>query len=272
MEKSLSKRAVEGRRWRTLARHKRRLNTVISKYVEQKYQHIYTRCTEFYDSTVHKYPAVQDLTKTQEFREWIEATVGTRHETQPGLKGQVGNNKEYEKPSTGNSKTANSEEYGKSSTDNDQTANSEEYEKPSTDNDQIGNSKEYEKSSADNGQTANSEEYEKPSTDNDQIGNSNDEIISVTPGNTYVEPGVIINEYIVNNNTISEAMSGATEDTDEGFDRCADMDTIIGNIIRDLEAAEPDIFRDLDDQGLGLNAEDEIGSLMNEYDNDNIWW
>ena len=46
------------------------------------------------------------------------------------------------------------------------------------------------------------------------------------------------------------------------------MDTLINDIIRDLHAAEADIFKDL---GLGLNAEDELGTLMNEHENDIIW-
>ena len=82
MSKPLSKRTIEGRRWRIQARHKRRLNIIISKYVEENHKNIYEHCTEFYNAVVDKYPTVQNLAKTQEFSEWMESNTETRHETQ----------------------------------------------------------------------------------------------------------------------------------------------------------------------------------------------
>ena len=63
---SQSKRAIEGRRWRIHAREKRRLNTVIAKYIEEKHNDLHTKCVNFYDSVVGKYSQVQDLSKTYE--------------------------------------------------------------------------------------------------------------------------------------------------------------------------------------------------------------
>ena len=40
MPKGLSKRAIEGRRWRISAREKRKFNTVVSKYVEENHKEI----------------------------------------------------------------------------------------------------------------------------------------------------------------------------------------------------------------------------------------
>ena len=68
MNKQLSKRAIEGRRWRIKARETRKLNVVISKYVEEKHPEIYEKCKNFYNKVVNKYEDVQNLTKTKEFQ------------------------------------------------------------------------------------------------------------------------------------------------------------------------------------------------------------
>ena len=80
MLKNLSKRAIEGRKWRVSAREKRKFNTVVSKYIEQKHREIYGKCKKFYDDVVDKYPTVQNLTKTEEFRFFLTETASDSHE------------------------------------------------------------------------------------------------------------------------------------------------------------------------------------------------
>ena len=75
MPKSLTKRAVQARKWRVDAREKRRLNTVVTEYVRLKHKDIYNECKQFYDSVVEDYSQNQNLTKTQEFRCMMEKYV-----------------------------------------------------------------------------------------------------------------------------------------------------------------------------------------------------
>ena len=238
MPKSLSKRAVEGRGWRIQARQKRKLNAIISKYVEEKYKNIYNECTAFYANVVNKYPEVQNLTKTYEFqcllktKDVSEQDGTNQDETAAVVDEQTGTNQDE-------TAAVVDEQTG---TDQDETA--------AVVDEQTG-------------------------TDRDETVVVVDEqagAVTLTPGNTYIEPGVIINEYIVNNNVdvINEAMSGAVGDIDEGIDRLADMETIINNIVRDLEAVEPSIFQDLNDEGIGLNTEDEFGNML-ELDDYDLW-
>ena len=75
MPKSLSKRAIQARKWRIDAREKRRLNTVVTEYVRLKHKDIYNQCKQFYDSVVEDYSQNQNLTKTQEFRCMMEKYI-----------------------------------------------------------------------------------------------------------------------------------------------------------------------------------------------------
>ena len=236
MPKTLSKRALEGRRWRIQARQKRKLNTIISKYVEEKYKNIYYECTTFYNSVVDKYLETQNLTKTREFQYLLETKdVSEQDGTNQGETAAVVD----EQTGTDKNETAVVDE--QTGTDENETAVVDE---------QTGNG-----------------QNETAAVVDEQTG-----AVTLTPGNTYVEPGVIINEYIVNNNVdiINEAMSGPVGDNDEGIDRLADMDTIINNIITDLEGVEPSIFQDLNDEGIGLNTEDEFGNML-EVDDYDLW-
>ena len=96
---------------------------------------------------------------------------------------------------------------------------------------------------------------------------------TVTVGATYVEPGVIMNEYIVN--STPDALSEAVNDTlgDELFDRTQDLENIVRDIIDDLEGIEPNIFHP-EDEGIDLNVEDELENMVYDYniDNDNVLW
>ena len=91
--------------------------------------------------------------------------------------------------------------------------------------------------------------------------------MSVTPGNVYVENEVIISEYIVNNNNGADILSEAARelDIDEGINQLDDMEAIVSGIIRDLEAVEPSIFEPVD-EGIGLNAEEEFGNILEQYE------
>ena len=245
MPKVLSKRALEGRRWRVQARQKRKLNTIISKYIEEKHEDIYAKCVMFYDRVVSKYPEVQNLTKTEEFQLMLKTTDGSY---------QTGTHQDQ-------TAAVVSEQAG--TTHQDETA--------AVVSEQAGTTHQDETAAVVSEQAGTAHQDETAAVVNEQAG-TQDESISVTPGYTYVEPGLIINEYVVNNNNnadiLSEAMDGAVGDIDGGFDRLADMDTIVNEIIRDLETVEPSIFEDLNDEGIGLNTEDEVGNMLNDY---NLW-
>ena len=218
MSGRLSKRANEGRRWRVNARQKRRLNTVIAKYIEEKHNDIHSKCVKFYDSVVGKYSLVQNLTKTDEFRAMIETeTPGSEQQGRP------------------QAETTVSEQQGRPQAE-----------------------------------TTVSEQQEWPQAE--AVVSEPQSEISVTPGYTYVEPGLIINEYVIDNqSTLSETVNTTVGEFDEGVDRLADMETIINDIVRDLDHVEPSIFEDLSDEGIGLNTEEEIGNILNDYNIDDMW-
>ena len=124
-------------------------------------------------------------------------------------------------------------------------------------------------------------------------------------GSTYVEPGLILNNYIVRppENILSEAMNQTIDDViddvieptqdmeaivgeiirdlegvepdfsesmnqtiDDGIDPTQDMEAIVDEIIRDLEDVEPDIFNSVEDEGIDLNVEDEIDDELYDFD------
>ena len=70
MKLSQTKRAVEAREWRVERREKRRFNTLLSGYINIKYQDIYNECCQFYDLLNQTYPEKHDLTKTREYKRW----------------------------------------------------------------------------------------------------------------------------------------------------------------------------------------------------------
>ena len=96
---------------------------------------------------------------------------------------------------------------------------------------------------------------------------------AVTIGDTYVEEGVILNEYVINSST--DILAEAANDTiaDELYDRTQDLENIVNEIIHDLERVEPDIFQ-TSDEGIDLNTDDELENMLYDYniDNDNILW
>ena len=232
MPKTLSKRAIEGRKWRIAAREKRRINTVIAEYVRVKHEGIYVKCTEFYNRVVDEYPQAQNLIKMQEFREMLEKETATASE------------QTHETATT-------SEQTHETATASEQT-----HETATT--------------SEQTHETATtSEQTHETATASEQTHET--ETTTVTIGNTYVEPGLIMNEYI-----ITEAMNGTIGDIiDDGIDRVEDMETVVNNIIRDLEDVEPAIFESIEDEGIGLNTEDEVGNLLHDFDIDvdihNLW-
>ena len=249
MPKTISKRALEGRRWRIQAREKRKLNTVVAKYVEEKHKDIYTICATFYRNVVDKYPSVQNLTKTSEFRFLLNTMdADEQTETCQGETVAVINQTETRQGETVAVINQTETRQGETVAVINQTETCQ--------GEMVAVTK--------------TRQGETVAAVTSQTGN---ESISVTPGNIYVEDGVIMNEYVVNNNNndsnvdiISEAMSGVVGDNDEGIDRLADMDAIVNNILRDLEAVEPSIFQDINDEGIGLNTEDEFGNMVDEYD------
>ena len=96
---------------------------------------------------------------------------------------------------------------------------------------------------------------------------------TVSIGWTYVEPGLTINQYVINNNQdiLSEAMNGTIEDIhDDGLDRDEDMFKAVREIVHDLEDVEQSIFYP-EDEGIGLNVEDEVCNMLADYDIDNLW-
>ena len=244
MSGRLSKRANEGRRWRVNARQKRRLNTIIAKYIEEKHKDIHSKCVMFYHSVVGKYSAVQNLTKTFEFRAMIET--------------ETSNSEQQERPQA---EAVVSEQQGRPQAE---AVVSEQQERPQA---EAVVSEQQERPQA---EAVVSEQQERPQAE--AVVSEPQNEITVTPGYTYIEPGLIMNEYVINNQDIlSESVNTTIGEFDEGIDRLADMETIINNIVRDLEHVEPSIFEDLYDEGLGLNTEEEVGNMLNDYNIDNMW-
>ena len=191
MSKVLSKRAIEGRRWRVQARQKPKLNTVIAKYIEAKHADIHTMCVKFYDEVVKKYPDAQDLTKTGEFQQLLKTT-------QP----------ETEQAGTTQPET---EQAGTTQPETEQAGTTQ----PETE--QVGTTQ--------------------PETE--QAGTTPD--------------------------ILSQAMNNTLCDIAEDEDNNR-IEEIINNIVKEFENVEPSLF-----EGLGLNSEDEFGTLLDMYNIDNSW-
>ena len=86
MNKQLSKRAVQARKWRDNARETRRLNKVIAKYVQHKHKDIYVECQELFQAIKEKYPNLGpkcDLTKTRMFRRLTDTDNSSDCEESP---------------------------------------------------------------------------------------------------------------------------------------------------------------------------------------------
>ena len=315
---SQSKRAIEGRRWRIHAREKRRLNTVIAKYIEEKHNDLHTKCVNFYDSVVGKYSQVQDLSKTYEFRNLLAAeTQVSEQQDQPQtemtVRGQQQDQPQTEMTVSGQQQDQSQTEMTVSGQQQDQpqtemTVSGQQQDQPQTEMTVSGQQQDQPQTEM----TVSGQQQDQPQTEMTVSGQQQDQSqtemtvsgqqqdqpqtemavseyqqdqpqaetivsepqneIAVTPGYTYVEPGLIINEYIINNNnedTLSEAVN--TTEFDEGIDRFADMETIVNNIIHDLESVEPAIFDDINDEGIGLNLEEEFGNMLNDYNIDNLW-
>ena len=97
-----------------------------------------------------------------------------------------------------------------------------------------------------------------------------DEVVTI--GDTYVEPGLILNNYVVQpqGDIITEAMNETLGDLYDGIDRTEDIESIVNEIIGDLEAVEPDIFinSSTQDEGIELNFEDEVDQVFLNYEID----
>ena len=246
MPKTPSKRAIEGRNWRISAREKRRLNTVISEYIRLTRKDLYSECKTFYDSVVQSYTEKQNLTKTFEFRLLI-------HKYNQKLF-------EAEAPAASNEVEV--------TTISDETAREQppEAEAPAASNEvEVATTSD---------ETAREQPPEaEPPAASDEVEATTTSGETVSIGWTYVEPGLTINQYVINNNQdiLLEAMNSTIEDIrDDGLDRDEDMFRTVREIVRDLEDVEPGIFHP-EDEGIGLNVEDEIGNMLADYDIDNLW-
>ena len=235
MNKQLSKRAIEGRKWRINAREKRRLNTIVTRYIEEKHGDIYQKCKEFYNKVVEKYSTVQNLTKTEEFRFFLNENAASDNE-------QATTSNSNEQATTSNSNkqatTSSSNEQATTSNSNEQTTTSNSNEQATT------------SSSNERATTSNSNEQATTSSSNEQAttSNSNEQMVALGIG-----PDIL-----------SEAVCEIGEIGENNI-QLDNMDIFVNDIIRELEAGEPSIFGLLD-EGIELNAEDELCCLVEQYD------
>ena len=272
MPKTVSKRALEGQRWRIQAREKRRLNTIIAKYVEEKDMVLYARCVNYYDTVVTKYPQVQNLTKIAEFQNLLatEETQTGEQQDQPQPEITVSEQQDQPQPEITVSEQQDQPQP--------EITASEQQDQPQA---EITVSEQQDQPQAEITVSEQQDQLQAEITVSEQQDQSQAEISvsesrneTVTPGYTYVEPGLIINEYIINNDNediLSQAVNATITEFDEGIDRLADMETIVNNIIHDLEAVEPSVFDGINDEGIGLSTEEEFGNILNEYNIDNLW-
>ena len=75
MSNTITKKAIQARKWRCKARDKRQLNNIIASYVEHKHKSIYNECYAIYQSIKDKYPNIGpkcNLAKTPTFRRMIQ--------------------------------------------------------------------------------------------------------------------------------------------------------------------------------------------------------
>ena len=75
MSNTITKKAIQARKWRCKARDKRQLNNIIASYVEHKHKSIYNECYTIYQSIKDKYPNIGpkcNLAKTAMFRHMIQ--------------------------------------------------------------------------------------------------------------------------------------------------------------------------------------------------------
>ena len=75
MSNSVTKKAIQARKWRSKARDKRQLNNIIASYVEHKHITIYKECYDIYLAIKDKYPDIGpkcNLAKTPMFRRLIQ--------------------------------------------------------------------------------------------------------------------------------------------------------------------------------------------------------
>ena len=75
MSNSVTKKAIQARKWRSKARDKCQLNNIIASYVEHKYITIYKECYDIYLAVKDKYPDIGpkcNLAKTPMFRRLIQ--------------------------------------------------------------------------------------------------------------------------------------------------------------------------------------------------------
>ena len=99
-----------------------------------------------------------------------------------------------------------------------------------------------------------------------------DEVLTI--GDTYVEPGLVFNNYIVQPqpDILSETRNETIGDGYEydGIDRTEDIEAVVNEIINDLEFAEPDIFNrsTVEDEGIELNFEDETDYVLHDFNID----
>ena len=108
-------------------------------------------------------------------------------------------------------------------------------------------------------------------TEQEEAEMAGEQLETVTIGATYVEPKVILNEYIVS--STPDILSQAMNDTigDELYDSTQDMESIVREIINDIEMVEPDIFN-AEDEGIDLNVQDELENMVYDYNIDNNLW
>ena len=230
------------------AREKRRLNTIVTEYVRLKHTTIYEECSNLYNSIVKNYSENQNLTKTREFRELIgdytqadEPRVSSNEVDEPAA----------DEPAKTVHEPANNDDEPANKAAHDEAVHDEAVHEAVHD-EAVHDEAVHE---AVHDETVHDEAV-------------HDEATSI--GDTYVEYGLIMNNYIIHQQTdiLTEAMNETIGD--DSIDRTEDMDTIVNEIINELEAVEPDIFLPsaAEDEGIGLNVEDEVDDLFYDLDID----
>ena len=231
MPKSNSRRAIEGRKWRVSARQKRRLNTIVTEYVRLKHETIYEECLNLYNSIKKNYSENQNLTKTEEFRELVGHCM---QEDEPTVDEPTVDEPTVDEPTV------------------DEPANTVD-EPASNAADELPN---------------NTVGVEPAAAEERVMEPVHHEVVSI--GDTYVEPDLILNSYIVQHHPdiLSEAINEMLGQYDV-LDRTEDIEAIVNEIVNDLEAVDPNIFiNSAEDEGIGLNIEDEVDDPFHDIDID----
>ena len=248
MVKALSKRAIEGRKWRICAREKRRLNTIVTRYIEEKHSDIYERCKRFYNDVVDRYSTVQNLTKTKEFRFFLEGITETDN-GQATTSGTASDSNEQATVVSGTASGSNEQATVASGTASDSNEQATVVSRTAS-----GSNKQ---ATVASGTASCSNEQATVASGTASDSNEQATVASGTASGSNEQATVASG---IGSDILSEAMCEIRD-----FSELDNMDAVVSGIIRELEANVQSIFDPLD-EGIGLNVEDELGSLVEQYD------